>query len=148
VHRGREPFARELSVTRGQSLELSAPLVMTSRRRAVPWVFAGAGLAAAGAITTGILASVHDGRASDLRASIDGGNRPPSDGDRYDREVKLRDRYATATLVLGGVAIAAGAVAAGLYWFDNPRPSERANERTVVPTVTSTGAGVTVVGRF
>jgi hypothetical protein len=144
VHRGRESFSREISVTRGQELTLSVPLVKTPRRRAVPWVLGGAAIAAASAITTGVLASVHDGRASDLRNQIAIGNRPPSDADAYDREVKSRDQFATATWILGGAAVAAGAVAAGLYWFDTPEPQER----VVVPTVSSTGAGLSLSGRF
>jgi hypothetical protein len=148
VHRGREPFARELSVTRGQTLELGAPLAMTPRRRAVPWVFGGAAIAGGLAVTTGIVALVHDSRASDLRAAIDMGNRPPSDGDAYDHEVRSRDNLVTATWILGGAAIAGGALAAGLYWFDTPQPNERATERVVVPTVSNTSAGVSVVGRF
>ena len=45
-HRGREPFARELVVTRGQELTLPAPLEKTARRKAVPWVLGGAGVLA------------------------------------------------------------------------------------------------------
>jgi len=143
VHRGREPVGRELLVGRGDSLTIDAPLEKTAKRRAVPWVIGGAGLLAAGAITTSIIATVHDGRASDLRDGIDSGNRPASDGDRYDAEVRSRDRYATATWVLGGAAIAAGTVGALLYLFDTPSA-----EGVRVSPVIGTTSGISLGGRF
>ncbi len=143
VHRGREPVGREILVGRGDSLTIDAPLEKTAKRRAVPWVIGGAGLLAAGAITTSIIATVHDGRASDLRDGIDSGNRPASDGDRYDAEVRSRDRYATATWVLGGAAIAAGTVGALLYLFDTPSA-----EGVRVSPVIGTTSGISLGGRF
>jgi len=122
ARRGREPFGKELVVTRGEQVTLAAPLAKTARREAVPWVLGGAALLAAGAITTGIVAQVHDGRASDLRDALDRGNRPPGDADAYDREVAARDRYVTATWVLGGAAITAGTIGALLFVFDTPSP--------------------------
>ncbi|CAN5917577.1 hypothetical protein BH11MYX3_BH11MYX3_34300 [soil metagenome] len=84
LRRGREPFAREVDVSRGEVVALPAPLIPTARRRAVPWVLGGAGVLAAGAITTSIFAAVHNGNASDLRDQLDAGNRSPADGDEYD----------------------------------------------------------------
>jgi hypothetical protein len=110
----------------------------------VPWLLAGSGLLAGGAVATGILAVVHDHRASDLHEQIQMGGRPPSDGDRFDAEVASRDRYVSATWVLGGSAVIAGAVAAGLFLFDSPQPGEHA----LVPTITPGGAGVSLVGAF
>ena len=144
LHRGRAPFGRELVLGRGQHLTVDAPLVRTARRRAVPYVLGGAGLLAAGAITTGIVAVVHDGRASDLRDALAAGDRPPSDGDRYDAEVQARDRYVTATWVLGGAAVAAGTVGVLLYLFDRPS----AEGLRLAPTVAPGGGGVTLGGAF
>src|SRR5262249_48386208 len=84
LHGGREPFARELTVTRGQQLALSAPLVKTGQRRAVPWVLGASGVFALGSLATTIAAFVHDSRASDLDKQITAGNRPTSDADAYD----------------------------------------------------------------
>jgi hypothetical protein len=120
LRNGREPFSREITVARGEQLTLTAPLEKTARRRAVPWVLGGAGLLAAGAITTSILASVKDGNASDIQDGIDLGNRPPGDADRYDAEVRSRDRYVTATWLLGGAAVTAGTVGVLLLLFDSP----------------------------
>lgn len=143
VRRGREPVGRELVVARGDMLTIDAPLEKTGKRRAVPWVLGGAGLVAAGAITTSIFAVVHDGRANDLREGIDAGNRPASDGDRYDDEVRARDRYATASWLLGGAAVTAGAVGVLLYLFDTPSA-----EGVRVSPVIGTTSGVAVGGTF
>ena len=143
VRRGREAVAKEITVARGDSLTIAAPLEKTAKRRAVPWVLGGAGLLAAGAITTSIVATVHDGRANDLRDGIAAGNRPASDGDRYDSEVRARDRYATAAWVFGGAAVAAGTVGVLLYLFDTPS----AEGVRVSPMIGST-SGVSLAGSF
>ena len=146
LYAGREPYGRELTVSRGQALVVTAPLVKTARRRAVPWVLGGAGVLAAAATTTAILAAVHDGRASELRDRISLGNSPPTDGDRFDREVRRRDDFKTTALVLGGSALAAGAVGAALYLFDKP-----SSEAIRIVPIVDAGAGVggaSVIGRF
>ncbi|MCW5805548.1 MAG: carboxypeptidase regulatory-like domain-containing protein [Deltaproteobacteria bacterium] len=120
AHRGRVPFERELVVVRGQELTLDAPLPMTGRRRAVPWVLGTAGALAAGAIASGTVAFVADGRASDLDARIARGNQPPSVRADFDAEVSRRNDFRTSGLVLGGSAIVLGAVGAFLYYFDHP----------------------------
>jgi PEGA domain len=146
VRRGREPFGKELVVARGQAIALTAPLVQTARRRAVPYFLGGAGVFALGALTTGVLAAVHDDRAGALRAQITLGNRPPSDGDGFDREVTARDHAVTATWLLGGAALAAGAVGALALWFDTPT----AEGKHLVPALSPArdGASVGVAGRF
>jgi hypothetical protein len=143
VHRGREPVGKEITVARGDVLTVDAPMQKTAKRRAVPWVLGGAGLLAAGAITTSIIATVHDGRASDLRDGIDMGNRPASDGDRYEDEVRSRDRYRTASWLLGGAAVTAGTVGVLLYLFDTPS----AEGIRVSPVIGAT-SGISLGGRF
>ncbi len=142
LHRGREPFARELEVTRGETRSLAAPLVQTGRRRAVPWVLGGAGVLAATAITTSIFAAVHNSRASDLRDQLDAGNRPPTDGDAYDAEVRSRDRYVTATWVFGGAAVTAGTIGALMFLFDTPS----AEGVQVAPAIGNQTTGIVVSG--
>jgi hypothetical protein len=140
THRGREPFARELTVTRGQQLTIKAPLEKTAQRRAVPWLVGGATGLAAGAAVTGVIALVHNSRASDARAALDAGNALPGVGDDYDREVGSRDRYRTATFALGGAALATGAVAYILDRFDRRGPEK-------IQVAPSAG-GAAVSGRF
>jgi hypothetical protein len=143
-HPGRVPFEKELAVTRGQALSLAAPLAKTPRRRAVPWLVTGAGALAVGAITTAIVALVHDSDASGLRDAIANGDRPPSDADAYDRHVHLRDDYKTAAYVMGGSALVAAGIAAALYWFDDPAPEGV----RLAPIATPAGAGLSASGRF
>ncbi len=117
---GREPFATELTVARGEKLAVSAPLHKTARRRAVPWVLGGAGMLALGAITTGTFALLRDSRATDLRSQIEMGNRPAMDADAYASAVESRDHFVTATWILGAGAVAAGGVGTLLFMFDMP----------------------------
>lgn len=133
LRRGREPFAREIEVTRGQELAIDAPLAKTRQRKAVPWILGGAGVAAAGAITTALFASARDGRAEELQADIMMGNQPASVGDERDAAIRSRDRFRTWTYVLGGVAIAAAGTGVALLYFD-------------MPTAESASVGVT--GKF
>lgn len=133
LRRGREPFTKELTVTRGQEIVVTAPLQATARRRAVPWLLGSAGVLAAGAITTGTFALLRDRRASELRDQIEMGNRPPMDAASYDAAVESRDRFVMWTWILGSGAVAAGGAGMLLFYFDTP---------------TSDGATVGVTGRF
>lgn len=144
LRRGREPFAREIEVTRGDTLTLAAPLARTARRRAVPWVLGGAGVLAVTAITTSIFAGVHNGNANDLRDDIDAGNRPPGDGDAYDDEVRSRDRFVTATWVFGGVAVAAGTIGTLMLLFDTPS----AEGVQIAPAIGTHSTGIVLGGTF
>jgi hypothetical protein len=142
---GRESVAREITVTRGQTLVVDEPLEKTTRRKAVPWVAAGAGLF--GVLATGAVigAIVYDGRASDkLDAFESEGDKSPGDVAAYDRYVERRDRLVTAAWITGGAALVIGSAAVALYAFDSPGEAEL----RVTPTATPDSAGVVVGGRF
>ncbi|MEO8549217.1 MAG: hypothetical protein ABI678_04570, partial [Kofleriaceae bacterium] len=144
THRGREPFGKELVLARGETLALTAPLRPTGRRRAVPWVLGGAGVLAAGAITTGVVALARDSHASDLRTSLGTGNQPARVADDYDHAVASRDHFATATWILGGAAVIAGATGALLYLFDEPS----AESLRLAPVIGPTSGGAVLAGHF
>jgi hypothetical protein len=144
THRGREPFGKELVLARGEAVTVAAPLRETSRRRAVPWVWTGAGVLAAGAITTGIVALVRDSHAQDLRDQLAQGNQPATTADDYDRTVNSRDHFVTATWILGGAAVAAGATGALLYFFDQPS----AESVRLAPVIGPTAAAAMLTGHF
>ena len=144
THRGREPFGKEIVLARGEAVTVAAPLRETSRRRAVPWVWTGASVLAAGAITTGIVALVRDSHAQDLRDQLAQGNQPATTADDYDRTVNSRDHFVTATWILGGAAVAAGATGALLYFFDQPS----AESVRLAPMIGPTSAAATLSGHF
>ena len=144
TRRGRAQYARELTVGRGASLTVTAPLAKTGRRRAVPWVLAGGGALALGAGVAIATAFVEDGRASDLRAAIRAGDQPASAGDAYDAAVDRRGAARTGALVLGLGALAAGATAAALYFEGAPSVEGIG----LAPVASTTGGGVAAFGRF
>ena len=142
--RGRQPVMRELDLARGQDTAINLDLEKTGKRRAVPWVLGGAGVLAVGCgITTG-LAFSEDSKMSSLEHQrLTSGITAAQLAD-YQHDATRRDQYKDAALILGGGALVAGVIAAALYWYDTPQPGERA----IVPTVTASGAGVTLAGWF
>lgn len=143
--RGREPIAREVVVTRGQELDLRAPLQMTTRRRLVPWLLGGAAVAAAFAGMTTTFAFIRDNDAEDRLSvlRLDGGF-TQADLDGYDRARRARDRWRTAAYVSGASLAAIIGAAAILYYTDNPSP----DGVRVEPLTVQGGAGATIAGGF
>ncbi|MEO8702529.1 MAG: PEGA domain-containing protein [Kofleriaceae bacterium] len=141
---GREAWGREITVTRGQSLTVTAPLVKTGRRRAVPWVAGGAGVLGFAALATTVGAFVANSKAGDLRDSIDAGNASPGTGDDYDTQVRRRDDLRTSAVVFGGAALVTGAIGFALYYFDRPS----AETIQIAPVAGPTGGGISASGRF
>jgi hypothetical protein len=145
VARGREPVVRELDLARGETRTLDVPLVKTAKRRAVPWILGASGGLV---VLTGVaatLAVISDGKMSDLEHERVTKGISQSQRDDYSTWVHRRDEARDAAWVLGGGALAVGALAAGLYWFDVPRPSEHT---AVVPAVTGGAPAIAVLGRF
>jgi PEGA domain-containing protein len=141
---GRETVAREITTTRGQQMAIDEPLEKTTRRKAVPWVIAGAGVLGVASIASGVFAVIEDGRASDQLDAIRAGDQPPSALSRYEHLRDRRDQVRTGMYVFGGAALVVGAAAAVMYGFDAPS-EERVR---VTPMVTGNGAGAVVTGRF
>lgn len=144
IHRGREPVARELTVTRGQKVAIEISLERTLRRRAVTWVLVGAGALAVVSLATGLGAIYEDGVASDKLAELEMGSQPPRVGREYADARDLRDGLVTGTWVMGGAAAAVGLAAGFLYYFDNPS----AEGLRVAPMTTQGGAGAALIGQF
>ena len=145
THRGREPFAREVVATRGQIIAVDAPLPHTQKRKVLPFVIGGAAVIGAGALLTVLGAAGADADASKLITAIQTtGGKTPADARAYDAAVQRRDKLATGAWVLGGTALALGAVAFGLYYFDTPS----AEGLHLAPVVAPGTAGAMVLGRF
>jgi len=139
-HAGRDAVAREITVTRGQTLAMREPLDKTTKRKLVPWVATGGIALGALAVASGVFALVEDSRASDQLAAIQKGDQPPSAAARYQLLLDRRDRATTGMYVTGGAALLFGAAAAALYWFDSP--SDDSLRVTALP------GGAAVSGHF
>ena len=146
--RGRRPISREVALSPGQQLKLDAPLQPTTQRRAVRWVAIGGGGLLVAAATTGAIALAADFSAADLR---DGAPLSASDAARYDELRDRRDRFRTISLALGGAALVTAAVAAVLYYADEPsadallRPVEQGG---FTPVSFTGGAGLGYAGAW
>lgn len=143
--RGRRPISREVQLEPGEPLTLDAPLVSTTQRRAVPWVLAGAGVLLAGSAATAVVALSASFSAAELRdAEVLGADQE----DDYLRYRDRRDRYRTVSVVLGGAALVTGAVAAVMYYVDNPpagallRPIEQKPDAGLTPIALGGGLGL------
>ena len=147
TRRGREGELREVQLARAEHETLDVSLAKTGRRRAVPWLAGGAGVLALASTATALAALSADGDLSKLQDErLETGLTAAQYGD-LQHDISRRDGYRDAAWVLGGAAIATGAVAAMIYWFDTPRPTERA-PHVVVPIVIQGGTGAALIGRF
>jgi hypothetical protein len=143
--RGRKPISREVVLKPGQQLAFDAPLVPTAQRRAVRWVWVGAIALLAGTTATTTVALVADFSAADLR---DADPLPATDARRYEILRDRRDRFRTASFVLGGATLLTAAVATVMYYVDDPsadallRPIERKPEGGFTPVALGGGGGL------
>lgn len=146
LRRGRKGVARELTVRRGQELVLDQPLEMTGRRRVVPWLLVGSGVAFALTGVNVVLALRKDSDASDLldvRIRMMG-DQTAATLEQYNDARTWRDRYVTATWMTGAACVSLAGIAALLYYTDNPSP----DGVRVEPLATTSGAGAAIAGRF
>jgi hypothetical protein len=142
--RGHRPVLREVELRRGETTKLDVALEPTAKRRAVPWVLGGSGVLVAASVTTALIARSHDQTMQQLESQRVTTGITADQLAQYHREVNKRDAFRDAAYITGGAALATGAIAAALYLLDSPRLDERA----VVPTATSGGAGISFVGRW
>jgi hypothetical protein len=145
--RGRRPISREVKLEPGQELTLDAPLQLTTQRRAVRWVEIGAGALLAGTLTTTVIAIAADFSAAALR---DRKLLTVSDASDYERLRDRRDRFRTASFVLGGAALVTAGVALVMYYADDAstdallRPVENRPDRGFTPVAIGGGLGLGV----
>jgi hypothetical protein len=147
---GRRPFARELVLEPGATVEVKAPLRSTDQRRIAKFVLVGSFVLLGATATTTTLAFVADSKASGAAGDgIDDG----SDADYYNRWRDRRNTFRNASIILGGATLLAGAAAFGLYVFDNPQaeaapPVGTDTETRFTPMVWGDGAGIGVEGMW
>ena len=162
---GREPVALELELGRGERRQVTVPLRMTRQRYFALGVLGLAGVGAVTAGVTGVIALGHERDAKAIETQRRDATITTADVAVYDRQVLLRDRFVGYTTIAGGVALGAGLVGAGLWFFDratppsapavrdSAKPAEPAPKSEPEPTEIGIGpgpgvAGASLVGRF
>ena len=145
TRRGHGGWSRELTLGRGETNSVDAPLRRTMQRRASYWVFGGAGaLVVIGGVTT-VLGLVARSSANDLEAKFATGRGTPDDLAKHNRLAARSGNYATASeLLFGGAAIVA-VTGALLYYLDSPRLEVQGS---IVPTLSPNGVGASWMHSF
>jgi hypothetical protein len=161
TRRGRYPWARELDLEHGKSLELRTQLETTSQRRISYWVLGASGLALAAAGGVGVLAYRADGELAELVERYDVGGISEEEADAIRAAAARRDGRLQVTYALIG-ATALTALGGGLlYWFDTPQIStagmstgdvessrDSASSLRIAPLIDANQAGFAVAGHF
>jgi hypothetical protein len=119
---GREPFSREIVVSRDETRTLQVTMPATGQRT-VAWVLMGAGgtaLLAGGGLMVGALVRENSAKQTTLTTQ--------NDISVYNDAVASRNELRTAGIATAGAGLAVGAVGVFLFAFDEPRagapPSE------------------------
>jgi hypothetical protein len=142
--RGRQPVAREVSVTRGETKTLTVALDKSVRRRVVPWLFGAAGGLAVITIAGIVPWMLYENRAEDLDARLQMGNQPKSAAADYNTAIARRDTVEAGMWITGGAALAVAGVGFALYYFDTPSTESV----RVTPVIAPGATGAVISGRF
>jgi tetratricopeptide (TPR) repeat protein len=120
LHDGRDLWAKDVSLERGQDLALAPELSITTQRR---WTerIAIAG-AAAGVVTLAAMtvAIVEDSRASSLNDAFMKGDQPPSKRDAFNSEIRWRNAAIDGAWLFGALTVVAAGATVVLYYTDKP----------------------------
>lgn len=145
TRRGREPFAREVSVTRGQAIAIDAPLEHTQKRKILPWALGATGVFALATLGSVIGAVSADNDASKIYDQIRGpGGATGAQLDELQKDVDKRDQARNAAIGFGIATAVAATVSFGLWYFDTPS----AEGIHLAPMAGPGTAGAMVYARF
>ncbi len=149
TRRGRHAWAREITLKRGQQLEVKAPLRTTTQRK-VAWIVLGTSLVAFGAAGfTGFQALSADGKASDLNDKLMAEGLTVDELAEYERQKARRDDKVDQTLLLGGAGAAIATTGVLMILFDNPSAEAPLSAPITAGTrARVTPGGLVVSGRF
>jgi hypothetical protein len=156
TRRGRAAYSREVEAKRGETIAIHAGLRKTGQRRAVPWVWAGAGVLALAAGGFGAYALSEEGKASDLDDKRTTESITAEELAQYLDHRQNRDDAVTTMWVFAGAAAITATVGTLMYLFDQPMaeappPSFGPATPTgpsVSPFATQGGAGISLAGSF
>ena len=120
LHDGRDLWAKDVSLERGQDLALAPELSISSQRRWTERI--GIAGAAAGVVTLAALtvAIVEDSRASSLNDAFMKGDQPPSTRDTFNSEIRWRNAAIDGAWLFGALTVVAGGATVVLYYTDKP----------------------------
>ena len=149
TRRGRYAWMREVTIKRGQKLELKAPLRTTTQRK-MAWIVLGTSVVAFGAAGfTGFQALRADSKASDLHDKITTVGGTEEDLDEYERQKARRGDKIDQTLLFAGAGAAIATTGLLMILFDNPSAeAPMSAPMTAGVRASVTPGGLVVSGRF
>jgi hypothetical protein len=160
---GHHVFAKDVTVARGQALDLDASLEMTGQRIAA-WTFVGVGAVSAGVgVALAVVAALGRGHAQQLRETAENERRPLTlqEGRDYNDALEQRDTYNRAAGSMFGLSALSAGLGLILYLLDDPdlydagsseetaraAPAFRVSPLVLAPDAPP-GATISVVGHF
>lgn len=156
TRRGRQPYSREVEAKRGETVRIHAQLRKTGQRRAVPWVWTGAGLLALAAGGAGGVALYEQGKAREIDDRRRTESITAEELDQYLAHRARRDTAVDTMWILAGASAVTATIGTLMYFIDRPDaeapppsfgPSSPASP-TLSPFATADGAGVSLRGSF
>ncbi|MCA9678610.1 MAG: PEGA domain-containing protein [Kofleriaceae bacterium] len=156
THRGRVAWSREIDAARGETVRLDADLRATGQRRAVKWVWIGAGALMVAAGGAAGYALSEQGKAENLDDQRLSSSITSAELDQYLTYRDHRDSGVRAMWGLAAAGVVTATVGTLMYFFDRPdaemprydlAPTPAAAP-TVSPFAVDGGAGVSVSGGF
>ncbi len=156
TRRGRVAFSREVDARRGETITIHPDLRPTGQRKAVPYVWIGAGVLALASGAAGGYALIQQGKAEDIDQMREDGQITADQLDAYLRHRDRRDAAVTTMWVLAGASVVTATIGTLMFFIDRPDAEappmsfvpERDSGTTVSPFATADGAGLMVTGGF
>lgn len=161
MRRGRYPWARELDLAHGKSIEVRTTLETTGQRRISHWVFGASALSLAASGGAGLLMYLSDRELAELEKKRLSGSLTEPERVRREELKDERDSRLQITLICVGASAALGLAGGLLYWFDTPRASaagvstgdvqparDTISSLRVAPLIYGDLAGFAVAGHF
>lgn len=132
---GRQPYAQDVELRRGEHKQLEVPLRVTQQRILSYGFIGAAGVSAVLSGAFGLSALGHESEAEKIERIRQEKTITSSELRVYSHEVDARDRDVTRAAVALGVAAGIGAVGAALWFFDQPNvpPAPRRREPSAAP---------------
>lgn len=120
TRRGRVAYSQEINAKRGEHVVLDADMAKTGQRKAVPYVWIGAGVLGIASGLAGTYAYLQQGKAQDINDLRATGQITAEQLDAYERHRDRRDTAMTTMWVFAGASVVTAAIGTLMYIFDRP----------------------------